>query len=254
LIDSGGIQLTKVALYARVSTSEREDLQDPETQLVVLRDYCRMRQWKIVREFKEHASGMDDNRPVLRELLDGARKGRYDYIVVFRIDRLTRSPLNLLLILEELQDPKTKAYKVNLVSATEGVDTSSRLSEGMLLMLGIFAKMERDGIAERVRAGMERAKVQGTRSGRPVGRPVVQLDITQAIGLLEQGLSKSQVCKLLSCSQGTLNNRLRSSGRGDLVGKPTKGAAKREVPSGAAEHIRKSASRGVSNKEVFVAD
>ncbi len=246
--------MTRAALYARVSTSEREELQDPETQLVALRDYCRMRKWKIVREYKEHASGVDDNRPVLRELLDGARKGRYDYIVVFRIDRLTRSPLKLLLILEELQDPKTKSYKVNLMSATEGVDTSSRLSEGMLLMLGIFAKMERDGIAERVRAGMERVKQNGTKSGRPVGRPVVRVDITQAIDLLEQGLSKSQVCELLGCSPGTLNNRLRSAGRGDLVGEPTRGAAKREAPSEAGEHIRKSASRGVGNKEVFVAE
>lgn len=165
----------RTALYARVSTSEKEDLQDPETQLVALRDYCRFRQWDIYREYKEHASGVDDNRQVLRNMLDDAKAGRFDYILVFRIDRLTRSPLKLLLILEELQDPKTKRYLVNLVSATEGVDTSSRLSEGMLLMLGIFAKMERDGIQERVQAGMDRAKRYGTKSGKPIGRPKAKI-------------------------------------------------------------------------------
>ncbi len=161
----------KAALYARVSTSEKEDLQDPETQLVALRDFCKFRKLDIYHEFKEYASGTDDNRPVLRQMLDEAKKGKFDCIIVFRIDRLTRSPLKLLLILEELQDPRTKKYNVNLISATEGVDTSSRLSEGMLLMLGIFAKMERDGIEERVRSGMDRAKRYGTKSGMPIGRP-----------------------------------------------------------------------------------
>ena len=165
----------RAALYARVSTSEASDLQDPETQLVALRDYCRFRQWDIYKEYSEHASGVDDNRPELRNMLNDAAAGKFDYILVFRIDRLTRSPLKLLLVLEELQDPKTKRYLVNLVSATEGVDTSSRLSEGMLLMLGIFAKMERDGIQERVQAGMDRAKRYGTKSGKPIGRPKAKI-------------------------------------------------------------------------------
>ena len=131
----------------------------------------KFRKLDIYHEFKEYASGTDDNRPVLRQMLDEAKKGKFDCIIVFRIDRLTRSPLKLLLILEELQDPRTKKYNVNLISATEGVDMSSRLSEGMLLMLGIFAKMERDGIEERVRSGMDRAKRYGTKSGMPIGRP-----------------------------------------------------------------------------------
>ena len=155
-----------VALYARVSTVGKD--QDPETQLRVLRKYAELREFVIAREFVEYKSGMDDNRQVLAEMLRQADLERkpFDAIVVFKTDRLTRKAYTLFDIFKRL-----KAAKVTMISVEESLDTSSMYSEGMMLMLGIVAGWERDGIVQRINAGVQRAKKTGTKSGKPFGRP-----------------------------------------------------------------------------------
>lgn len=156
----------KAALYTRVSTAESRDLQDPETQLVKLRQFAQFRDYEIHKEYVEYASGCDDDRPVLKEMLRDARRGAFKTILVFRIDRLSRSTYKLFSIMQDLKD-----WHVNVVSVTESLDTEPRLSEGIFLMLGIVAGWEREGIVERINAGVQRAKLKGTRSGKPIGRP-----------------------------------------------------------------------------------
>jgi len=156
----------KAALYARVSTAESRELQDPETQLIKLRQYAQFREFEISKEYIEYASGCDDDRPVMKELLHDAKQGKFRTILVFRIDRLSRSTYKLFSVMQDLKD-----WHVNVISVTEGLDTESRLSEGIFLMLGIVAGWEREGIVERINAGVQRAKLKGTRSGKPIGRP-----------------------------------------------------------------------------------
>lgn len=157
-----------VALYARVSTDEDRKLQDPEVQLRVLRKYAELRGFVIAREFKEYRSGMDDNREVLAEMLRQAELERkpFEAILVFKTDRLTRKAYTLFEIFKRL-----KAANVTMISVEESMDTSSMYSEGMMLMLGIVAGWEREGIVQRINAGVQRAKKQGTKSGKPFGRP-----------------------------------------------------------------------------------
>lgn len=154
------------ALYARVSTAESKDLQDPEAQLIKLRQFAQFRDLEISKEYVEYASGCDDDRPVLKELLRDAKRGEFRTILVFKIDRLSRSTYKLFGVMQDLKD-----WRVNVISVTEGLDTESRLSEGIFLMLGIVAGWEREGIVERINAGVQRARLKGTRSGKPIGRP-----------------------------------------------------------------------------------
>lgn len=80
----------KVALAARVSTSDRD--QDPETQLMVLRDYCRAQGWEVYREYVDRAPANDiAHRTAWRDLLDDAARRKFQVVLVFKLDRAFRS-------------------------------------------------------------------------------------------------------------------------------------------------------------------
>ena len=151
----------RVALYARVST--KNNGQDPETQLRDLRRYVAERQWHLYREYCDNGiSGTKDSRPALDELMDAARKRRFDMVLVWRFDRFARSTKHLILALEEF-----KNLGIDFVSYQENIDTSSPLGSAIFTIISAVAQLERDIIAERVKAGLRRAKERGKRIGRP---------------------------------------------------------------------------------------
>lgn len=205
----------KAVLYARVSTTEREELQEPETQLVQLRDYARFKRWTVSHEYVEYASGVDDNRPVLGELLQDARRGRFQAVLIWNIDRLSRRATTLLQIMEEL-----KQLNIVLVSTSEGLDTTNPYSGVVLQILGVVAGHERERTVERVKIGMDRAKRYGTRSGRPIGRPPRNLPRKRIEEILaaSPGISQREMSRELGIPRSTLQKHLKDLGR--VAGKP----------------------------------
>jgi DNA invertase Pin-like site-specific DNA recombinase len=89
----------RVAIYARVSTIDRG--QDPETQLLVLRDYAARRGLVPAGEYVDYASGRRDDRPQYQALLAAARQRRIDVVLVWRYDRFARSTQALVHALNE---------------------------------------------------------------------------------------------------------------------------------------------------------
>jgi DNA invertase Pin-like site-specific DNA recombinase len=151
----------KVAAYARVSTSDKD--QDPETQLVALRDFARLQQWEIVGEYVDRAPANDPlHRTAWRRLLDDAAKRRFQSVVCFKLDRCFRS-------VKHMHDTLAvwEAQGVGFVSAREGFDTRTALGRLLLNLLASLAEFELEVLSERVRAGMDRAKRQGVHVGRP---------------------------------------------------------------------------------------
>jgi DNA invertase Pin-like site-specific DNA recombinase len=136
--------------YARVS--KRED-QDTAAQIKALtKNGCK-------RIFEEAASGGRWDRPELHRLLDQLRPD--DIVVVWKLDRLSRSLKDLLLILERIEKAGA-GFK----SLTEAIDTTAPAGRMMMQMLGAFAEFEREMIRERTRSGLRHAREQGRRSGR----------------------------------------------------------------------------------------
>jgi len=136
--------------YARVSKSED---QETAPQIRALKKAgCK----KI---FEEAASGGRWDRPELHRLLDQFRAG--DTLVVWKLDRLSRSLKDLLVILERIQVAGGKFR-----SLTESIDTSGAAGRMMMHMLGSFAEFEREMIRERTRAGLREAQTQGRIPGR----------------------------------------------------------------------------------------
>jgi DNA invertase Pin-like site-specific DNA recombinase len=148
----------RAAIYARVSTFDQE----PENQLAELRRYIAARSW-IGQEYVDRGiSGAKDSRPALDQLVADARRRRFDALVVWRLDRLGRNLRHLITLLEELQ-----ALGIAFVSLGEGIDATTPAGKLQMHILGAIAEFERERIRERVLAGLQRARSQGTRLGRP---------------------------------------------------------------------------------------
>ena len=156
---------TRVAIYARVSTSD----QSTDPQLLDLRRYVSERGWTSFKEYTDNGiSGTTDSRPALNELMNDARKRRFNGVLVWRFDRFARSTRHLILALEEFRN-----LGIDFVSYQENVDTSSPLGGAIFTIISAVAQLERDIIAERVKAGLRRARANGKQLGRPTAHPLI---------------------------------------------------------------------------------
>jgi DNA invertase Pin-like site-specific DNA recombinase len=148
----------KAAIYVRVSTLD----QNTENQAIELRRYIESRGWTAV-EYRDHGvSGAKHRRPALDQLVADAKRRRVDVLVVWRLDRLGRNLRHLVTLIDELT-----AVGVGFASLGEGIDTQTPSGRLQLHILAALAEFERERIRERVLAGLQRARTQGTRLGRP---------------------------------------------------------------------------------------
>ncbi len=178
----------RIAVYARVSTTD----QSTENQLLDLRRYVRERGWNIYKEYvDEGISGTKDSRPALNELMNDAKKRRFDVVLVWRFDRFARSTKHLILALEEFRN-----LGIDFVSYQENIDTSSPLGSAIFTIISAVAQLERDIIAERVKAGLSRAKENGKR----LGRPKTSVDVEKLRHLRSEGLSLIVIARQVGIS------------------------------------------------------
>jgi len=146
----------KVALYARTSMSD----QNSDNQLLALEQYCQRMGHKTVDRYVDNGfSGTSTQRPEFERLLADIRASRLDCIVVYKIDRFGRSLRHLLNLLEEF-----KNRKVDFISITQPIDTTTAAGKMFWQILGVFAEFERTLIVERTNAGLARARKEGKTS------------------------------------------------------------------------------------------
>jgi DNA invertase Pin-like site-specific DNA recombinase len=179
----------KAAIYARVSTVEQE----PENQLHELRRYVEVRGWASTEYVDRGVSGAKDRRPALDTLLADARRRRFDVLVCWRLDRLGRNLRHLVMVIEDLN-----ALGIAFVSLGEGIDCTTL----QLHILGALAEFERERIRERVQAGLQRARAQGVRLGRPRRR----FDATRLAEVA--GLPAREAARKLGVPRSTLQRWL----------------------------------------------
>lgn len=132
------------------------------------------------------------NRPAMARLLEYAETG--DTIVVWRIDRLGRSLLDVLTTIERLD-----ARGIRVRSIHDGIDPATPAGRLMLGLLGSLAEYERELITERVRAGITAAKAAGTRFGRP---PLNPADVTAKLELVNQARTAGRTATDAACLVG----------------------------------------------------
>ena len=188
---------TRAAIYARVSTLDQE----PENQLQELRRYCEARGWTAVEYVDRGVSGTKDRRPALDTLIRDARRRRFDVLVCWRLDRLGRNLKHLITLLDDLQ-----ALGVGFVTLGESIDTTTPAGRLQLHILSAISQFERERIRERVIAGLQRARRQGTRLGRPRKVPTTMAIPGDSVRAAARtwGVSKSTAARWIATGRSPL--------------------------------------------------
>ncbi len=190
----------KIAIYTRVSTHD----QSVEMQLSDLRRYCEERRFKVFKEYNdEGVSGAIDKRPALEELMDDARKRKFDAVLCWRFDRFARSTKHLITGLEEFRH-----LGIEFISYQENIDTSSPLGKAIFTIVSAIAELERNIIIERVKAGIRRAKENGKRLGRPKR---LNLNVEELQKMRQEGLSFKKIGERVKACPATIFQTLRRS-------------------------------------------
>ena len=184
----------RVALYARVSTLGKQ--QDPELQLIELREFARHRGWEIVYEFTDKGiSGTKDRRPQLDRLMNAARSRAFDVLLVWKLDRFARSLKHLVTAIAEFE-----ALGIQFVSLRDNLDHTTSSGRLMFHVIGAMAEFERSLIQEGVKAGLRNARAKGKR----LGRPRVSIPMAQVQRLRKERMSWGQIAKRTKLSKTTL--------------------------------------------------
>jgi putative DNA-invertase from lambdoid prophage Rac len=196
----------RVGMYARVSTSDRD--QDPQNQLQPMLEFAEAQGWKVYGVFVDYVPATDlRRREQWKLLLDDASKRRFDLLVVWRLDRAFRSVFDAATTLERL-----RGWGVGFRSYTESwLDTTTPFGEALYYITAAYAQLERGILAERVKAGMERARRQGRQIGRPrvTDRPGFKKRFGAVLARMTAGeLTRNQAAQELGVGYATFKRLL----------------------------------------------
>ena len=194
----------RAALYHRVSTVD----QNPDAARNELRGAVERYGFTAALDIEETGSGANNQRPGLVQVLDAARRGQIDVVLVWKLDRFGRSALDLLTNLRQLD-----AVGVRFIALTQGIDIrpgGDAMSQLLLTMLSAVAEFERSLIIERTRLGLERARRAGKRLGRP---PVATPPADKVKKLKAKGATWEEIATRLKCSVWAARQAVKKGGR-----------------------------------------
>lgn len=159
----------RVALYPRVSGHEQEDNYSIPEQIERMKKYCEARDWLVYKIYTDSVqSGADMERPGLQSMIKDCEAGKFDMVLVYKLDRLSRSQKDTLYLIEDVFEK----HDVGFTSMTENFDTSTPFGKAILGVLAVFAQLERDKIKERTMMGKKARAAEGKWHGSkwvPIG-------------------------------------------------------------------------------------
>lgn len=159
----------RVGLYPRVSGHEQEDNYSIPEQIDRMKKYCESRDWMVYKIYTDSVySGSNMERPGLQDMIRDCEKGKLDMVLVYKLDRLSRSQKDTLFLIEDVFEKNG----VGFTSMTENFDTSTPHGKFIIGILSVFAQLEREKIRERTMIGKDsRAKEGKWHGGRwiPIG-------------------------------------------------------------------------------------
>lgn len=187
----------KVYAYARVSTQG----QDLEVQINEIKKYCDYRKLELMQIYQDKATGKNTDRLGFQTMMEHIHTNALgiEAVVIFKLDRLGRSLIDLINITKALKDKN-----IGLISITNNIDTTSKEGRLFFYMMGALGEYERELIMERTSAGLKYAKERGVK----VGRKPKNLSLDEINKQLIQGIPKTQIAKNLGVAVVTIYRRL----------------------------------------------
>ncbi len=185
--------MNKVAIYGRVSTSE----QNVDNQVIELKKYCENRGLEIFDIYLDKGvSGSKESRPEFNRMMLDASKRKFNLLLVWKLDRLSRSLKHLLNTLDTLQ-----TLNISFICYSDNIDTTTPAGKLMFHMVGAFAEFERELIRERVKLGLSRARSKGVK----LGRPKLKVNKYKILQMKNSGYTVRQIAKELGISIGSVS-------------------------------------------------
>jgi DNA invertase Pin-like site-specific DNA recombinase len=168
-----------------------------DNQVFELEKVAKRMGWDIGEVYTDIISGAKSKRPELDRLMGSVIRKEVDIIMVWSVDRLGRSLQHLTTLLSDIH-----SKGVDLYLHQQGIDTTTPSGKMMFQMCGVFAEFERSLIRERVMAGLERARSQGKRLGRP---PVPPILIEKMKCMRQEGMTLTAIAKKVGVSVGKVH-------------------------------------------------
>lgn len=196
-----------IALYPRVSTQEQAlEGYSIDGQIERMKSYCNAMQWTDYKIYTDAGySGGNMNRPALQNMIRDIKNGKIDKVLVYKLDRLSRSQLDTLYLIEKVFFPNN----CDFVSMSENFDTSTPFGRATIGILAVFAQLEREQIKERMMLGKTAKVKEGKFLGNgkpPIGYDFIndslvindfeKLAVIEAFDLAEKGLRPNQISKI----------------------------------------------------------
>ena len=148
----------RVGLYPRVSGHEQEDNYSIPEQIDRMKKYCESRDWLVYKIYTDSGyTGSNMERPGLQDMIKDAENGKIDMVLVYKLDRLSRSQKDTLFLIEDVFDK----HGVGFTSMTENFDTSTAHGKFIIGILSVFAQLEREKIKERTMIGKDSRAKEG---------------------------------------------------------------------------------------------
>lgn len=184
----------KVAAYIRVSTKDqREDI-----QLNDIKHFCTFKHWSELTIFKDIGeSGAKKSRPAFDEMMTKVRNKEFDVVLCWSFDRISRSTLQLVALVEEFHE-----LKVDFISLKQNIDTTTPMGRMIFTVFAALAQFERETIRQRTKAGIDLAKAKGVHCGRPFR--ISEDERLEVFALFKDGVKPERIGKILKMHRATV--------------------------------------------------
>lgn len=210
--------MKKAGLYCRVSTDIQMEGYSIDAQKDFLKSYCKMHEIEDYEFYIDGGySGSNIERPDMQRLIEDVEDGKIDVVVVFKLDRLSRSQKDTLYLIEEVFNPNNCGF----VSIKENFDTNTPFGKAMVGILSVFAQLERETILERTRIGRKKRAEEGLwygtgnlpfaydydeKQGILIPNPERVQMVKKMIDLYLQGTPMTQVGEIFGLQDNTVRN------------------------------------------------
>lgn len=192
----------KIGLYIRTSTDNQKE--SIKLQQEELDRYCENHDFEIYDKYIDFGfSGSNVERPAFQNLMEDAKDGKFDMVLVTKIDRFARSIIDCLVNIEKLQN-----YNVAFAATSQPIDTSSAMGKLTLNIMAAFADFEREIIRERMKTGRKAAEKRGI----VCNRPRLNISENKVMKYINKGLSATATAKVLDIDPATVVKRLNEWG------------------------------------------
>lgn len=190
----------RLACYCRCSTFDKQSVQSQKAEIEA---YIEKRSPGRVRWFVDsgHSGGRLD-RPAFQRMMADVRRRRFDTLVCYRLDRISRSLIDAVHVLDQLRQ-----HDVRLVTLADGISFEGPYGSLMFALVSGLAELERAAIRERVKAGLRAARARGVR----LGRKAADIDLREARRRRAAGMTMREIAEHFGISVRTLQRRLRDS-------------------------------------------